>query len=109
MIKLTGKIKKIFEPVVFGDFEKRVIWLEEETNGQRYPNTWQLELWKEDSKMLDSYNEGDYVTCFVDIKGKLISKEKSRDGDEWVSNTLKCWNIEKDGKLHKALKSTQAQ
>jgi len=104
MIKLTGKIKRKFDAVTYGSFEKRVLWLEEVADG-RYPNTWQLELWKEDVSMLDSYDEDDYVTCYVDIKGKLIPREKSRDGDEWVSNTIKCWNIEKDGKPHKAIKS----
>lgn len=104
MIKLIGTIKKKFDAVVYGNFEKRVMWLEEVAE-ERYPNTWQLELWKDDVKMLDSYKEGDYVTCYVDIKGKLITKDKSRDGDEWVSNTLKCWNIEKDGKPYKAMKN----
>jgi len=106
MIKLSGKIKKKFETAVFGNFEKRTLWLEEVTSDNRFPNTWQLELWKEDTKMLDSYEEGDYVTCYVDIKGKLIPKEKSRDGDEWVSNTIKCWNIEKDGKAYKSMKNS---
>lgn len=107
MIKLTGKIKRKFDAQVFGNFEKRVLWLEEETNNERYPNTWQIELWKEDVKMLDSYEEGDFVTCYVDIRGKLVPKDKSRDGDEWVSNTLKCWNMEKDGKIYKALKKSE--
>ncbi len=94
MIKLSGNIKKIFDTTVYGNFEKRVMWLEEVTNDTRFPNTWQLEVWKDDTRMLDAYREGDFVTCYVDIKGKLISKEKSRDGDEWVSNTIKCWNVE---------------
>jgi hypothetical protein len=102
MIKVTGKIIKKFDSVVFGTFEKRILWLEEVT--ERFPNTWQLECWKDDVKMLDSYNEGDYVTCYIDIKGKLIPKDKSKNGDEWVSNTLKCWNVEKDGKSYKEIK-----
>ena len=105
MIKITGKIIKKFDAVVFGTFEKRILWLEEVTNSERFPNTWQLECWKDDVKMLDSYNEGDYVTCYIDIKGKLIGKDKSKNGDEWVSNTLKCWNVEKDGKSYKEIKA----
>jgi len=104
MIKLVGKIRKKFDAVTYGNFEKRLLWLEEVTE-DRYANTWQLELWKDDVSMLDSYEEGDFVTCYVDLKGKLIPKDKSRDGDEWVSNTIKCWNIEKDGKPYKAIKS----
>lgn len=104
MIKLVGKIRKKFDAITYGNFEKRLLWLEEVTE-DRYANTWQLELWKDDVSMLDSYEEGDFVTCYVDLKGKLIPKDKSRDGDEWVSNTIKCWNIEKDGKPYKAIKS----
>lgn len=104
MIKISGKVKRIFDAAVFGNFEKRVFWLEEVTNSERFPNTWQVELWKEDVGMMDSYKEGDYITCYVDIKGKLIPAEKARDGKDWVSNTIKCWNIEKDGKTHKEFK-----
>ena len=56
----------------------------------------------EDTSMPDSYREGDYVTCYIDLKGKSFDK---RDGSgEAVINTLKCWNIEKDGKTYKELK-----
>ncbi len=104
MIKLIGKIKKKFDTATYGNFSKRVMWLEEVTD-YKYPSTWQLELWKDDVNMLDAYEEGDFITCYVDIMGKLITKDKSRDGDEWVSNTLKCWNIEKDGVTAKPIKS----
>ena len=101
MIKITGKIRKKFETNVFGQgFEKRLLWLEEVS--EKYANTWQLELWKDDCKMLDSYEEGDYVTCYVDLKGKYWS----RDGKEGVMNSIKCWNIEKDGKAFKDVKKS---
>jgi hypothetical protein len=51
--------------------------------------------------MLDSYNEGDFITAYLDIKGKHWSKD---DGKEGVMNTLKCWNIEKEGKTYKEIK-----
>lgn len=92
MIKLQGKIRRIFETNVFGNFEKRIIWLDEVS--EKYPNTWQLEFWKNDCPIPDNYKVGDFVTCYVDIKGKLFTK---KDGEEAISNTLKCWNIEKDG------------
>lgn len=98
MIKITGKIKKKFETNTFGNgFDKRLLWLEEVS--EKYPNTWQLELWKQDCKMLDSFQEGDYVTCYIDLKGKYWS----RDGKEGVMNSIKCWNIEKDGKAFKEM------
>ena len=99
MIKVSGKIKKIFTTEVYGNFEKRFIWLEEITD--KYPNTWQLELWQNDCIMADSYKEEDFITAYLDIKGKYWSKD---DGKEGVMNTLKCWNIEKEGKTFKEIK-----
>lgn len=98
MIKLIGKIKKIFPTETYGTFDKRVVWIEEQT--EKYPNTWQLELWKEDCPMADNYKEGDFVTAYIDIKGKFWEKE-IKSG---VMNTLKCWNFEKEGKSFKEIK-----
>jgi hypothetical protein len=102
MIKISGKVKQIFETKVFGNFEKRTFWVEEVA--EKYPNTWQLELWKDDCNMADSFSEGDYITCYIDIKGSAFQK---KDGSgESVMNTLKCWNVEKDGKTFKAIKTS---
>jgi hypothetical protein len=49
--------------------------------------------------MIEEYKVGDFVTCYIDIKGKYWEKE----GREGVINTLKCWNIEKDGKSFKEI------
>ncbi len=102
MIKISGKIKKIFATETFGSaekpFDKRLLWLEEVS--EKYPNTWNLELWKEDCPMLDHYKEGEYVTCYIDIKGRFWEK----DGKSGVMNSLKCWNFEKDGKTYKEIK-----
>jgi hypothetical protein len=99
MNKLSGNVLKIFDTVQYGNFEKRKVWLEEVTNSDRSPNVWELELWKGDCEMLDNYKEGDYITCYVDIKGKVIN---AKDKD-WVANSLKVWNIEKDGITAKKL------
>jgi hypothetical protein len=100
MDKLSGIITKKFDTQSFGTFEKRKFWLEEVTNSERFPNTWELELWKADCSLLDNYKVGDYVICYIDIKGKIIPKGK--DG-EWVANSLKCWNFEKEGTLAKKI------
>jgi len=95
MIKLTGVIKKVMPTEQKGNgFNKRVFWLDDESD--KYPNTFQLELWKNDVELIDSYQIGEEITCYVDIKGQLW---KNKDGNEFVMNTLKCWNIEKDGKI----------
>jgi hypothetical protein len=100
MIKISGKIKKVFNAETFGiekPFEKRNFWLEDISD--KYPNTWQLELWQQDCPMIDSYNVGDFITAYIDIKGKHWDK----NGKEGVMNTLKCWNIEKEGKPYKEI------
>ena len=98
MIKLQGVITKVFPTQTFGNFDKRVFWLHD--NAQRFPNTWQLELWKQDCAMLDNYKEGDFITAYVDIKGQKWEKEGT---EPKVMNTLKCWNIEKDGVTFKPI------
>ena len=97
MIKLEGTLEKVFESQTFNNFEKRVFWLKD--IDEKYPNTWQLELWKKDCSMIDNYKVGDFVTCYIDIKGRHWEKKDN----EGVINTLKCWNIEKDGKAEKPL------
>lgn len=95
MTTLEGKIKKIFDKEVYGTFEKRVFWLEDIS--EKYPNIWQLEIWNKDIPMMDNYNVGDFITAYVDIKGKL-----TRDAEK-VITSLKCWNIKKDGVAYKAV------
>lgn len=97
MIKLSGKIKKVFSTETFSNFEKRTFWLEEVSD--KYPNTFQLELWKQDCPMIDNYELGDFVTVYIDIKGKYWNKNDK----EGVMNTIKCWNIEKEGKPFKQI------
>jgi hypothetical protein len=99
MIKITGTIKKI-EPTqtLSGGFEKRIFWFEDDDI--KFPNTFQIETWKGDVKMLDEYQLEDKVTCYIDLKGK---KFIGRDNEERILNTMKCWNIEKDGKLWKKI------
>ena len=99
MVKLEGKIKNVFDTETFNNFEKRKFWLEEVAAEARFANTWELELWKNDTKMIDSYKVGDYITAYVDIKGRAYVKRS--DNSDGVMNTIKCWNIEKDGKTFK--------
>jgi hypothetical protein len=50
--------------------------------------------------MIDNYKEGDFIIAYIDLKG-ILWEEK--DGKEQVKNTLKCWNIEKDGVTFKKI------
>jgi len=98
MTKLQGKIKQVFQTETYNNFDKRIFWIQE--LAEKFANTFQLELWKDDCKMIDNYKVGDYVTIYIDIKGKSFNR---KDGTEGVINTLKCWNIEKDGKPFKEI------
>lgn len=103
MIKISGKIIEILDSQTFGvekTFEKRNFWIEEISD--KYPNTFQLELWQQDCDMINSYNVGDFITAYIDLKGKLWEK----NGNKGVMNTLKCWNIEKEGKLYKEINNS---
>jgi hypothetical protein len=104
MIKLSGKIIEMFPMESFGTrekpFKKVIFWLQEISD--MYPNSWQLEFWQDDCNMASSYNVGDFVTCYVDIKGKMFEK---RDGSgQGIITTIKCWNVEKEGKTYKEIK-----
>lgn len=103
MVKVTGNITKIFDTKVeLGrdgkEFKKRIIWIKE--NSEKFPSDLSLEAWLKDVEMIDNYKEGDLVTCYLDIKGR---KFMGRDGEEKITNTLKVWNIEKDGVLYKKI------
>ena len=98
MTKLQGKITKIFEKETYNNFDKRIFWIKEIAD--KFANSFSLELWKDDCKMIDNYKIGDYVTIYIDIKGKSFTR---KDGTDGVMNTLKCWNIEKDGKPFKEI------
>lgn len=90
-ITVTGTIKQIFNSEVYGNFEKRVFWVEENTD--KYPNTYQLEMQQGECNRLDSFKAGDKVECNIEVKGRWYHK----NGKEGVINTLKCWKLIKHG------------
>jgi Domain of unknown function (DUF3127) len=98
MLKIEGKIKKVFDSVTYTNFEKRIFWLDD--CAEKFRNIYALELWKNDCTMIDNYKEGDFIIAYIDLKG-ILWEEK--DGKEQVKNTLKCWNIEKDGVTFKKI------
>lgn len=97
MLKLEGKIAKVFEKTDKG-FEKRMFYLDD--CAEKFRNMFVLELWKSDCSMIDSYNVGDWIIAYVDIKGISWTDER---GEVLAKNTLKCWNIEHNGKTHKPI------
>lgn len=96
-VLLDGIIFNIFPSEVYGNFEKRVMWIEEISEKQQYAEKWQIEFQQGDCNQLDFFKMGMHVTVTVDIKGKLFRK-----GDkESVFTTLKATGIQLQGEGRK--------
>lgn len=88
--KLTGVILSIFPEETYGNFRKKVIWIQELKQG--YKNTWEIEFHHDDGMALVHYSENDTVECEIEIQGKYWSKPGKPDR---VINCLKCTGLKK--------------
>lgn len=88
-IVLKGRIRTIFPSEVFGNFEKRVMWLDETTD--KYPQTYSIEFIQGDANTLDTFKEGQEVECHINLRGRHSTKGEK----EYVFNSLQCWRIKK--------------
>lgn len=88
-IKLIGILTDIFHVETFDKFEKRVFWLKQ-SDAERYPQHWQLELHNQDVDQLNGMQTGDTLECEVEIRGKKYSKYKDHES---IMVTLKCVGI----------------
>jgi hypothetical protein len=92
-VTLQGTIKKIYDTVTRTvgdkDYKTKVFWLEEVKD--QYPSVWSLETSGEKTLLLDSNKVGDLVDCKIEIVGRSYTK----DGEEKVFNSLKCFGIYK--------------
>lgn len=86
---IEGVIYKINNTERYTDFFKRTFWVQE--LNVKYPNTWQLEMWHDDTEILNEFSIHDIVQCEATLKGKLLEKRGS--GEQFVINILKCDSI----------------
>jgi len=91
---LTGLIHTIFpEESHTGNsgktFRKTIVWLQE-INVQ-YPNTWSIEFWNDDAKALKGYSTG----ALVNINYAVLGRKGSKNGQEYVFNTIRGLSITK--------------
>lgn len=102
MITLTGKLTQVFEAQQKTDkFIVRKIWVTDKLIGnEKFSNDWEFQLWNSDCTMVDNYNVGDVLTFYVDIRGRVWTRQ---DGSQSAQTDIKCWNIEKEGKLYKPI------
>lgn len=102
-VVLTGRIKTIFPAEVYGNLEKRVMWLEEQTD--KYPQTYSIEFTQNDCNVLDAFKEGDHVECSINLRGRHVEKS----GKEWVFNSMQCWRIRRTQKADAAQEHQEAE
>jgi hypothetical protein len=90
MYTVKGKIKVINQEFVVSEkFKKREFVIE--TEGE-YPQLVLLQTAQDNTILLDSYNEGDYVSCMFNLRGREWTSPK--DGEVRYFNTLDCWKID---------------
>lgn len=102
-ILIQGVITDIFPSETFGNFEKRVAWVQE--TDVQYPNHYSVEFHQGDANTLDNFVPGDRVNCSVDVRGRKWEK----NGKAGCMNTLKCWKIERVSQQAKSVPSTRQQ
>ncbi|WGK93777.1 MULTISPECIES: DUF3127 domain-containing protein [Flavobacterium] len=87
-MEITGVIKLI-KPTqqVSANFVKREFVIE--TNDQ-YPQSILLELHQDRVDIIDSFTEGQEVTCSLNLRGRMWT---SPQGEEKYFNTIICWKI----------------
>lgn len=101
-IIIKGKITDIFLPEIYGNLEKRVVWVQE--MDVQYPQHYSLEFLQNDANIPDSFVPGDIVQCMVDVRGRRYEK----NGKVGVINSLKCWHMDRIGQA-KPTPSTRQQ
>ncbi len=87
-ITLSGVITDIFPAEVYGNFEKRVVWIKETTD--QYPQTYAIEFAQGNCNKLDRFKPGEEVKIWIDIRGRRYEK----NGKEGVINSLQGWRID---------------
>jgi hypothetical protein len=88
---IAGVIYQINPVEQYGDFRKRVFWVQE--LNVKYPNTWQIEMWHDDVHALELLTTGNLVECNVTIKGKMVQGRNG--GKDYIINILKCDSIKR--------------
>jgi hypothetical protein len=90
-ITLEGQIVEIRQTEEFKGFAKRIFLVQDDPNA-RYPNTWPIEMWREDVDTLNEYSTRDRVRIEVDVIGKY--KTNSRTSQPFCFTILRCLKIE---------------
>ncbi|MBC8257983.1 MAG: DUF3127 domain-containing protein [SAR324 cluster bacterium] len=89
-MEIKGKIKKISETVQISDrFRKREFVVEYASNPD-YPQALQFELVQDRCELLDSFEVGQEVEIFFDLRGREWTNPQ---GQVKYFNTLQAWKL----------------
>lgn len=81
--EVEGKIHKVFDTVVKGDFSSREFILEV---GSEYPQFIKFQLVRDKCDHIDPFNEGQQAKIFFDLRG--------REWNEKYFTTLQAWKVQ---------------
>lgn len=103
-LKVSGKIKVIYETKAFGEKAFRVrefvLELEEEVNGNVYTNFAKMQVVQAKCDMLDKYSVGDNVNVNFNIKARSWV-DRDTNETKYMTN-LECWKIEQGTQTYQA-------
>jgi hypothetical protein len=90
-LKLIGKLKRIKDAQQVTDsFKKREFVIETD---EQYPQTIGFELFQDKVSLIDTFNAGDIVEVFFNVRGR--EWQKDANSEIRVFNTLNAWRIQK--------------
>ena len=89
-MEIKGTIKKIAETIQISDrFRKREFVVEYSSNPD-YPQSLQFEMVQDRCELLDSFQEGQQVEIFFDLRGREWTNPQ---GQVKYFNTLQAWKL----------------
>ncbi len=91
IVEITGAIWKIGrEEKVGRDQRWNRKFLVRELDA-KYPNVWGLEMWHDNTKLLDEFKEAQVVTCKCVVMGRQYTNRATGQDDSYT--TLQCIEI----------------
>ena len=92
IVEITGAIYRIGEAHKFGREQmwKRKFWVKEVN--VKYPNFWGLEMWHENTSLLNEYKQSQVVVCRCIVMGRQYTP-KNGTGEEDSYTILQCIEI----------------
>lgn len=91
-LEISGTLYKKYDTKTVGknnDFQVREFIIK--TDGQ-YPQYPTLQVTKENCRVLESIDNGDAITCQINVRGNLYNDKKT--GEEKSFTSIEAWKVE---------------